>query len=379
MSEGPLGTVKLEKDETFPVKEQGHDDPLISVAQSQSDQTPTEPLQDLARDNEREKEMGKGKAKVKEEKEKEGDMEKGKEEEKEEKKEEKEKEKERESSPSDAQNQLVVYQPAEADESDDNFSDTYDAPPEPQFLNNRRVRTRKVLPSIGAFTVQCATCLKWRLIPSKEQYEAIRCRILEDPWVCERAREWRPDVSCRDPPDIRQDGTRLWAIDKPNIQQPPPGWERILRIRGEGSSKFADVYYSTPTGSKVRSLCDIQKYLAAHPQFVEGVSMSQFSFRVPKPLQEGYVRKRSRAPKPVPIMHAPLRDDNRLPPPLEPTNDVLPQPQPLAWASPMPLSAVGQNGSPPRSNFWEPSTSFIQRPSKRQVPPSAFQQPGFNT
>jgi hypothetical protein len=100
----------------------------------------------------------------------------------------------------------------------------------------------RVLPSVGAFTVQCAKCFKWRLIPTKQKYEELREHILEEPFFCETAREWRPDISCDDPTDIDQDGSRLWAIDKPNIAQPPPGWQRLLRIRGEGSTKFADVY-----------------------------------------------------------------------------------------------------------------------------------------
>lgn len=102
----------------------------------------------------------------------------------------------------------------------------------------------RVLPSVGAFTVQCASCFKWRLIPTKEKYEEIREHILEQPFFCGTARDWRPDISCDDPTDISQDGSRLWAIDKPNIAQPPRGWQRLLRIRGEGSTKFADVYVS---------------------------------------------------------------------------------------------------------------------------------------
>nr|AFK49159.1 unknown [Lotus japonicus] len=62
----------------------------------------------------------------------------------------------------------------------------------------------KVLPSVGAFTAQCASCFKWRLIPTKEKYEEIREHILEQPFVCQRALEWRPDVSCDDPEDISQ-------------------------------------------------------------------------------------------------------------------------------------------------------------------------------
>jgi hypothetical protein len=34
---------------------------------------------------------------------------------------------------------------------------------------------------------------------------------------------------------------KLWAIDKPNIALAPQGWERLVKIRGQGSTKFADV------------------------------------------------------------------------------------------------------------------------------------------
>ncbi|VVA27946.1 Hypothetical predicted protein [Prunus dulcis] len=154
-------------------------------------------------------------------------------------------------------------------------------------------RPSRVLPSVGAFTVQCASCFKWRLIPTKEKYEEIREHILEQPFYCETAREWRDFVSCDDPEDITQDGSRLWAIDKPNIAQPPPGWQRLLRIRGEGGTRFADVYYESPSGKKLRSSVEIQKYLLQHPEYLDaGVTMSQFSFQTPKPLQEDYVRKR---------------------------------------------------------------------------------------
>lgn len=100
----------------------------------------------------------------------------------------------------------------------------------------------RVSPYVGQFTVQCSECFKWRLIPTKKKYEEIREKISEVPFFCARAREWCPDISCDDPADIYQDGSRPWAIDKPNIAQPPPGWERLLRIRSEGSSKFADMY-----------------------------------------------------------------------------------------------------------------------------------------
>lgn len=197
-----------------------------------------------------------------------------------------------------AHNQLVLYDPPV------NGGGEIIHVPEPiisEAPSSRRYsfhQTTRVLPSVGAFTVQCANCFKWRLIPTKEKYEEIREHILEHPFVCETAREWRPDVSCDEEPDIEQDGTRLWAIDKPSIAQPPPGWQRLLRIRGEGSTKFADVYYESPSGKRLRSMVEVHKYLDQHPEYYEqGVTLARFSFQIPRPLQENYVRKR---PRPVP-------------------------------------------------------------------------------
>lgn len=145
----------------------------------------------------------------------------------------------------DVSNQLVLYDPVA------NGNNAIELAPdplqcEPPLLPRSKPShsVPRALPSVGVFTVQCASCLKWRLIPTKEKYEEIREHIIEQPFVCQKAREWRPDVSCDDPEDISQDGSRVWAIDKPNIAQPPAGWERLLRIRAEGSSKFADMYAS---------------------------------------------------------------------------------------------------------------------------------------
>ncbi|BAU03002.1 hypothetical protein VIGAN_11260400 [Vigna angularis var. angularis] len=192
-------------------------------------------------------------------------------------------------------NQLVLYDPVT------NGNNAIELPPyplrcEPPMQTRRQPSHSipRILPSVGAFTVQCASCFKWRLIPTKEKYEEIREHILEQPFVCQKALEWRPDVSCDDPEDISQDDSRIWAIDKPNIAQPPAGWERLLRIRAEGSSKFADIYYMAPSGKRLRSMVEIQKFLTEHPEYTrDGVTLSQFSFQIPRPLQENYVRKRS--------------------------------------------------------------------------------------
>ncbi|RQP03169.1 hypothetical protein POPTR_018G146700v4 [Populus trichocarpa] len=193
----------------------------------------------------------------------------------------------------DSSKQLVLYDPL--------ANDAGEIEPVPQPILSHHPFRRysdlnvpsRVLPSVGAFTVQCAKCFKWRLIPTKQKYEELREHILEEPFFCETAREWRPDISCDDPTDIDQDGSRLWAIDKPNIAQPPPGWQRLLRIRGEGSTKFADVYYQAPSGKRLRSMVEIQKYLIEHPEYMrDGLTLTRFSFQIPKPLQENYVRKK---------------------------------------------------------------------------------------
>ncbi|KAI5055132.1 hypothetical protein GOP47_0030277 [Adiantum capillus-veneris] len=143
----------------------------------------------------------------------------------------------------------------------------------------------RILPTIKAFSAQCSSCLKWRLIPTKELYEEIRQTVTENPFVCSRASSWHANASCNDPSDMSQDASLLWAIDQPDIPLAPAGWERLLCFRGEGSGKFADVYYRSPTGTRLRSMRDVERFLAEHPEYASaGVQKSQFSFLKPKPL-----------------------------------------------------------------------------------------------
>ncbi|KAL5732274.1 methyl-CpG-binding domain-containing protein [Ranunculus cassubicifolius] len=247
-------------------------------------------------------------------------------------------------------NALVIYNP----EANGAVSD----PLPTQMPMTQSPVTPRVLPSVGAFTVQCANCFKWRLIPTKEKYEAIRENILQIPFICNTAREWRPDISCADDADIHQDGSRLWAIDKPNIAQPPPGWDRILRIRGEGSTKFADVYYAAPTGKKLRSMVEINKFLSEHPEYAD-VNATQFSFQIPKPLQENYVRKR---PSRAELLNAAR--------PLEPT-----EVNPLSWAGPAtdPHLQLGQAETSTRYDAEDtPPTVTPSPPAKKRRTKSPF-------
>nr|XP_018679051.1 PREDICTED: methyl-CpG-binding domain-containing protein 2 isoform X1 [Musa acuminata subsp. malaccensis] len=298
-------------------------------------------------------------------------------------------------------NHLVLYDPGTSDTGHDSLALTdvmeNHTPTFRNFLSSNY--SGRTFPSIGTFTVQCASCFKWRIIPTKEKYEQIRENILEDPFVCEHAREWRPDILCEDPEDISQDGSRLWAIDKPNIAQPPPGWERLLRIRAEGGTKFADVYYTAPSGKRLRSMVEIQRYLLEHPEYArQGVTLSKFSFQSPRSLQENYVRKRP------PRVTNPCDGDMILPRTLEPeegrkgttlslyqdspsrlscfTDLFLAAVNPLSWAAPLKELLIGGQASsspsekdPVYSPQKEPTPAGAMSSSEQVCGGSACDQP----
>ncbi|XP_031475603.1 methyl-CpG-binding domain-containing protein 2-like [Nymphaea colorata] len=138
----------------------------------------------------------------------------------------------------------------------------------------------------GLFAVQCSACFKWRLIPSKRVYEDIRQAVLVDPFVCDKAKKWNPHVSCAVPDDIQPSEDMIWGIDDPiDAPEPPPGWERLLRIRNRWwDYRFADVFYVAPNGKRVRSKSEVERFFTENPEYVrEGVHINQFSFYAPKP------------------------------------------------------------------------------------------------
>ncbi|KAL6541171.1 Methyl-CpG binding domain [Orobanche minor] len=153
------------------------------------------------------------------------------------------------------------------------------------------VGMKKVWDSVKHYVVRCANCSKWRLIPTKEKYEEIRAMMGEKLFSCETARDWRPEISCDDEADINESGNFCWAMDRPRIPQTPGGWQRILRVRAEGGTKFADVYYVAPSNKRFRSMVELSRYIDEHPEH-RGLSLSQFSFQAPVPLDENYVAKR---------------------------------------------------------------------------------------
>ncbi|WMV10269.1 hypothetical protein MTR67_003654 [Solanum verrucosum] len=153
------------------------------------------------------------------------------------------------------------------------------------------VNTMKPPNSPREFAVECARCYKWRYIPLKEKYEEIREHILEWPFYCETTREWHSNKKCDDPPDVTEDESGLkWAIDVPNIPQPPPGWERLIKFRTKRDTRIADVYYNSPANQQLRSKIEVEKYLEQHPEdATQSAKLDQFSFQIPRPLEEDYV------------------------------------------------------------------------------------------
>uniref|UniRef100_A0A453RKZ3 MBD domain-containing protein n=2 Tax=Aegilops tauschii subsp. strangulata TaxID=200361 RepID=A0A453RKZ3_AEGTS len=115
--------------------------------------------------------------------------------------------------------------------------------------------------------MQCRTCQKWRVVPSKLKYEQIRENIIQVPFSCKYVHGWKPQVTCHDPTDISEDNGMAWAIDIPCIPQTPLGWERNITLRSEQGTRFADVYYISPAGRKVRSMKDVERYLEDNPDY----------------------------------------------------------------------------------------------------------------
>ncbi|XP_047329244.1 methyl-CpG-binding domain-containing protein 4 [Impatiens glandulifera] len=124
---------------------------------------------------------------------------------------------------------------------------------------------------------QCGECFKWRVITTREEFEDIRSKLIEDPFVCSKK---KGGSSCEDPGDIEYDSSRIWAIEKPGLPKTPVGFKNELIIRNN-LSKF-DSYFITPTGEKLKGPSGIASYLKQHPEFDDRLSVSNFNFTNPK-------------------------------------------------------------------------------------------------
>ncbi|KAI3472682.1 hypothetical protein Pfo_030831 [Paulownia fortunei] len=109
--------------------------------------------------------------------------------------------------------------------------------------------------------VQCGECFKWRIIPTQEEYEEIRSKFIEDPFVCSQ----KPGISCDDPTDIEYDNSRTW---------------RRMVMRKDCSKM--DCYYDTPNGKKLRASTEVPKFLDKNPEYKKDLSAKDFSFTSPK-------------------------------------------------------------------------------------------------
>ncbi|KAL5712714.1 Methyl-CpG-binding domain protein 4 [Ranunculus cassubicifolius] len=139
---------------------------------------------------------------------------------------------------------------------------------------------RSTTSTTSLYTVQCAECFKWRVIPTQEEYEEIRSNIIEDPWFCNK----KPDVTCEDPADIDHDASRIWLADNPNLPKTPDGFKRKVVVRRDFSVSdiYCDIYYDVPTGEIVRSLSEMQRFLKENPKYKSMVKISDFDFTRPK-------------------------------------------------------------------------------------------------
>ncbi|KAJ6762396.1 METHYL-CPG BINDING PROTEIN MBD [Salix koriyanagi] len=140
---------------------------------------------------------------------------------------------------------------------------------------NPRVAAR----SIDTYTVQCNKCSKWRVISTEEEYEEIRSKMKESPYVCDR----KLGISWDDPADIEYNATRTWLIDRPSIPKTPQGFKRSLVLRRDFSRM--DAYYFTPTGKKLRTHNEIAAFIETNPKY-QDVKLSAFNFTPPKVMED---------------------------------------------------------------------------------------------
>ncbi|KAK4763961.1 hypothetical protein SAY87_013399 [Trapa incisa] len=137
----------------------------------------------------------------------------------------------------------------------------------------------RVCNSIDIYAVQCVKCYKWRVVDTQEEYEEIRSKFTEEPFICIK----KLGMSCKNSADIEYDASRTWVIDKPNIPKTPKGFKRTLVLRKDFSK--LDAYYISSSGKKMRTRTEVAAYLEANPE-MKGVSIDDFSFHCPKVMED---------------------------------------------------------------------------------------------
>jgi hypothetical protein len=69
----------------------------------------------------------------------------------------------------------------------------------------------------------------------------------------------KSNCSCKDPPGIEYDSSRIWVIDRPGIPKTPPGTERQVVFRSDLSRM--DTYNVMPTGKRIKGPGDLDNFL----------------------------------------------------------------------------------------------------------------------
>ncbi|KAG8389395.1 hypothetical protein BUALT_Bualt02G0224700 [Buddleja alternifolia] len=134
--------------------------------------------------------------------------------------------------------------------------------------------SRNGLP-VDVLSVQCWECSKWRTIPTEEEYDEIRSKLAEDPFVCSK----KPGISCDDPADLEYNDSKTWVMDRPNIPKTPSGFKRRIVTTNDFSKMVC--YYDAPNGKRLGSWTDVLGFLDKNPEYKNNVSVSDFSFLVP--------------------------------------------------------------------------------------------------
>ncbi|XP_006655307.2 methyl-CpG-binding domain-containing protein 4-like [Oryza brachyantha] len=134
--------------------------------------------------------------------------------------------------------------------------------------------------SVTMYAIQCCECEKWRIIPTKEEFEKIRMNFSVELWFCRK----KPNCSCEHPEDIQYDSSRIWVLDRPSIPKPPPETRRLVIMRTDLSKM--DAYYVMPNGKRVRAKTDVDRFLAENPEYAATLPASSFNFSTPKIVKE---------------------------------------------------------------------------------------------
>ena len=64
-----------------------------------------------------------------------------------------------------------------------------------------------------------------------------------------------------------------------------------MKIEGFQGTRFADVYYYTPSPERLLSTAEVRRYLREHPNEADGVDLAQFSFKILMPVKENSLKE----------------------------------------------------------------------------------------